>query len=172
MRAALNGTMDYRILFVCMGNICRSPTAHGVFRHKLREAGLAHRVHVDSAGTHNYHPGRPPDARALAHAQARGYDFADLRARVVRKADFSHFDMVLYMDAHNLQHLRRSCPPKQQARLRALTEFCHFYRQATEVPDPYTGEAEDFERALDLIEDACTGVLEHLRVELAQRAPR
>jgi protein-tyrosine phosphatase len=160
--------MDFRIVFVCMGNICRSPTAHGVFRQQLRDAGLLHRVVVDSAGTHNYHPGRPPDDRAVAFAAQRGVDLTDLRARVVRKADFSAADLLLYMDDHNLQHLNRQCPAAHRHKLRPLTAFCRFYKYE-EVPDPYTGDDEDFDLALRLIEDACEGLLEHVRAQLTQR---
>ena len=91
------------VLFVCMGNICRSPTAHGVFRHHLQQAGLAHAVRVDSAGTHNYHPGEPPDERSQQHAARRGYDLSDLRARQLREADFEMHDLILVMDWDNLQ---------------------------------------------------------------------
>ena len=89
---------NFAVLFVCMGNICRSPTAHSVFKRKLMDAGIAHRVKVDSAGTHNYHPGSPPDAPSQAHAANRGYDLSDLRARQIIEADFTHYDLILVMD--------------------------------------------------------------------------
>ena len=93
---------NYAVLFVCMGNICRSPTAQGVFKRKLMDAGLAHQVTVDSAGTHNYHPGSPPDERSQVHAARRGYDLSDLRARQVTEGDYAHYDLILVMDWDNL----------------------------------------------------------------------
>jgi protein-tyrosine phosphatase len=151
-----------RVVFVCMGNICRSPTAHGVFREKLRLAGLADRVHVDSAGTHNYHPGEPPDPRSQRHARRRGYDLSDLRARCLRPADFEQADLLLVMDDANLTATRAACPPAHQAKLHKLVSFCRVQR-GDEVPDPYYGGEAGFERVLDLVEDACDGLLDHLR---------
>lgn len=156
-----------RVLMVCMGNICRSPTAHGVLRHKLVEAELDQRVAVDSAGTHAYHVGSPPDARSQAHAQRRGYRFDDLRARAVADADFEHFDLILAMDWDNLALLEERCPPAQRHKLRRLTEFCQRHDSPT-VPDPYYGGDAGFEQVLDLVEDACDGLLQHLRHRLAQ----
>lgn len=151
-----------RVLMVCMGNICRSPTAHGVFRDKVRRAGLADRVHVDSAGTHNYHPGEPPDPRAQRHARRRGYDLSDLRARRLRPADFEQADLLLVMDDDNLSASLGACPPAHHTKLRKLTSFCRL--QASDaVPDPYYGGEAGFEHVLDLIEDACDGLIAHLR---------
>jgi len=154
-------TSPRKVLMVCMGNICRSPTAEGVLRHKLHEARLDEVVIVDSAGTHDYHVGAPPDDRATKHASRRGYDLSALRARQVSRADFERFDLILAMDWDNFEHLRRLCPAEHRQKLHRLTEFAR--RNATpEVPDPYAGGPEGFERVLDLVEDACDGLVAHL----------
>ncbi len=154
--------MCYAVLFVCMGNICRSPTADGVFRHQLVQQGLGAKIQVDSAGTHNYHPDSPPDARTQAHAARRGYDLSGLRARQIVAADFAAFDLILAMDWDNLAILKSSCPPEHRHKLRRLTEFCQHFDSPV-VPDPYYGGAAGFENVLDLVEDACTGLLEHVQ---------
>lgn len=154
--------MSYSVLFVCMGNICRSPTADGVFRHMVAEHGLADLVRVDSAGTHNYHPASPPDARSQAAAKRRGYDLSDLRARQITDADYAAFDVILAMDWDNLALLQDDCPAEHQHKLRRLTEFCQ-HRASDVVPDPYYGGAQGFETVLDLVEDACEGLLAHVR---------
>ncbi len=156
----------YSVLFVCMGNICRSPTAHGVFTHQVRALGLSPAIRVDSAGTHNYHPNSPPDARTQKHAAQRGYDLSGLRARKVQAADFETFDLILAMDGDNLALLQAACPSAHQAKLRLLTEFCLTHHSAT-VPDPYYGNAAGFEHVLDLVEDACTGLLRHVQGQLS-----
>lgn len=160
------------VLLVCMGNICRSPTAHGVLRHKLAQAGLGERVRVDSAGTHAYHVGSPPDARSLAHAGRRGYRFADLRARAVVEGDFERFDLILAMDWDNLALLEAECPdePGLRHKLRRLTEFVPPQSPlagAQVVPDPYYGGPEGFDHVLDLVEAACEGLVQHLRQRLS-----
>ena len=157
--------MSYAILFVCMGNICRSPTADGVFRQKVADHGLGQQVRVDSAGTHNYHPGSPPDGRAQAAAARRGYDLSALRARQVQAADYAAFDLILVMDQDNLAVLQENCPPEHQHKLRLLTEFCQVHK-ASVVPDPYYGGADGFEQVLDLVEDACEGLLAHVRSQV------
>jgi protein-tyrosine phosphatase len=148
----------YRVLFVCMGNICRSPTAHGVFQHRVQQLGWGARMAVDSAGTHNYHPGSPPDERSQAHAARRGYDLSSLRARQVTDADFAACDLILAMDGDNLVELLARCPAVHQHKLRRLTDFCQTHT-ASEVPDPYYGGSQGFERVLDLVEDACEGLV-------------
>lgn len=154
--------MSYGILFVCMGNICRSPSAHGVLRRHLDDAGLARLVEVDSAGTHNCHPGEPPDARSQRHARARGYDLSDLRARQIRRADFERFDLIVAMDSDNLVQLERIAPAPQRHKLKRLAEF--FSRSTSPVvPDPYYGGPAGFEHVLDLIEDGCEGLVRHVR---------
>ena len=152
----------YAILFVCMGNICRSPTADGVLRAKLQQLGLQSQVHVDSAGTHNFHPDSPPDARSQKHAARRGYDLSGLRARQICDADFEHFDLILAMDWDNLALVQDLCPPGYQSKVRRLTEFCQ-QLDSPVVPDPYYGGDADFEQVLDLVEDACDGLLLHVQ---------
>ena len=146
------------VLFVCMGNICRSPTAHGVFRHKVAELGLSASVAVDSAGTHDFHPNAPPDERSQAHAAKRGYDLSDLRARQIQRTDFEKFDVILVMDMDNLESVKSECPSEYGHKIRRLTEFC-LDHDAPVVPDPYYGGANGFDHVLDLVEDACEGLL-------------
>ena len=155
-----NAAMTRRILFFCMGNICRSPTAEGVMRAKLAAAGLD--VEVDSAGTHGYHIGAPPDERSQEHALKRGYDLSALRARKLAARDFERFDLVLAMDDDNLAHARRLCPPSQRHRLELLMDYAP---QAgnPHVPDPYYGGAAGFDEVLDLVEAACDGLVASLR---------
>lgn len=151
------------VLMVCMGNICRSPTAEGVLRHKLVEAGLADRITVDSAGTHgHWHADEAPDARSQAHASRRGYDLSALRARQVVEADFEQFDLILAMDWDNLALLEDMSPPSARHKLRRLTEHCRRHDQPV-VPDPYHGGRDGFEQVLDLVEDACDGLVELLK---------
>jgi len=149
------------ILFVCTGNICRSPSAEGVFRHCVEKAGLAARITSDSAGTHDYHVGEPPDPRTQAAARRRGYELGKLRARRVRGEDFEQFDYVLAMDEANLRHLERLCPREHAHKLKLFLEFGG--GTPREVPDPYYGGPEGFERVLDLVERAAQGLLLHLR---------
>lgn len=149
------------VLFVCMGNICRSPTAEAVLRHKLRSAGLHEQVKVDSAGTHAWHAGSPPDERSIAHAARRGYDLRPLRARAVVDADFDQFDLILAMDWDNLALLEERCPPAFRRKLGRLTEHCREHDSPV-VPDPYAGGAQGFEEVLDLIEDGCAGLVQLL----------
>ena len=151
-----------RILFVCMGNICRSPTAEAVFREVLRAEGGGVEVHVDSAGTHGYHVGEAPDARAIAAARRRGYEMQDLRARQVELEDFERFDLLLAMDEDNLAFLRRIAPAAHRSRARLLLEFAPGAGRR-DVPDPYYGGEAGFEQVLDLVEEAARGLLDELR---------
>ena len=153
------------VLFVCMGNICRSPTAHGVFRDRIAAAGLSGRVRVDSAGTHNFHPGSPPDERSQVHARRRGYELADLRARQIQPEDFEAHDLILVMDWDNLALTEDLCPALHRPKIRRLTQFC-VQRQSEVVPDPYYGGARGFDEVLDLIEDACEGLMGEVRRRL------
>lgn len=153
-----------RVLFVCLGNICRSPTADGVFREVVKREGLADQVEVDSAGTAAYHVGEPPDSRSVAAAARRGYDLSVLRARQARPQDFHDFDLVLAMDQENLRNLRRICPPGRENRLRLFLDFAENFSER-EVPDPYYSGAKGFDLVLDMVEDACQGLLAHLRAE-------
>lgn len=155
----------FAILMCCMGNICRSPTAEGVLRAKLAAAGLADLVELDSAGTHEYHLGRAPDLRTQRHAQRRGYDLSALRARKVGLPDFSRFDLVLAMDHDNLERLSALCPQANAQQLRLLMSFATRH-DADEVPDPFYGEGDGFERVLDYVEDACEGIVDMLRQRL------
>lgn len=157
-----------RVLFVCTGNICRSPTAEGVFRKLVADAGLADRITADSAGTHAYHVGEPPDRRTQLAARTRGYDLSDLRARRVARDDFHSFDLVLAMDREHYDILAGIAPASAGHKLRLMMEFAR--RSAhDEVPDPYYGGPDGFELVLDLLEDAAEGLLERLRLELDPR---
>jgi protein-tyrosine phosphatase len=147
-----------QILFVCMGNICRSPTAEGVMRRFIEEAGLSGQIFVDSAGTHDYHVGEPPDPRAQAAARRRGFDLSGLRARQVGPSDFERFDLILAMDFNNLACLQTCCPPGLEQKMGLLMPYAQG-RHATIVHDPYYRSARDFDLVLDSIEDACKGLL-------------
>jgi len=148
------------VLFVCMGNICRSPTAEGVFRHYVSNAGLTDRIVIDSAGTHAYHVGEPPDRRAVAAAERRGMSLQGIQARRVSDEDFERFDFILAMDEDNHACLVDQSPAEYHAKVRLFLEFSK--GQEREVPDPYYGGASGFERVLDLVEDASRGLLETL----------
>jgi len=149
------------VLFVCMGNICRSPTAEGVFRHHVAEAGLDHLFEIDSAGTHAYHVGEPPDRRAQEAATRRGFSLVDIRARRVAAVDFERFHHIIAMDEDNLVMLHEQADATYREKIRLFLEFGS--GPETEVPDPYYGGATGFERVLDLVEDASRGLLERLR---------
>ena len=152
-----------RILMVCTGNICRSPTAEGVLRAKLKQAGLEALVRVDSAGTHGYHTAEPPDPRAIQAAAKRGYNIADLQARPMRPEDFSRFTWLLAMDQTNMDWLQKRGTEGATARPALLMPLARKSRGLIEVPDPYFGGPAGFERVLDLVEDACDGVVDRLR---------
>lgn len=151
-----------RVLFVCMGNICRSPTAEGVLRHVLDQHGEGLTVELDSAGTHGYHTGAPPDERAQKAARRRGIEISDLRARLVLEEDFELFDYVLAMDPDNLDYLLDMCPRSHRNKLKLLMDFAPDAALRA-VPDPYYGGASGFERVLDLVEQAAMGLLQELR---------
>lgn len=153
------------VLLVCLGNICRSPTAEGVLRKLLADAGLGGRVRVDSAGTAGYHVGAAPDPRATAAAQARGFDLSPLRARRVATEDFERFDLILAMDEDNLADLQRSAPEGARARLGLLLDYAPGQERRT-VPDPYYGGRNGFEEVLDLVTEACAGLVEEFRRRL------
>ncbi len=150
-----------RVLFICMGNICRSPTAEGVTRAMLSGVGLDAFVELDSAGTHGYHVGAPPDARMQGAAARRGYDLSALRARQVSTEDFSRFDLLLAMDRDNLEVLLQRCPVEHRAKLKLFLTYASS-ESVDEVPDPYYGGAAGFERVLDLVESAARGLIESL----------
>ncbi|KAF0114404.1 MAG: protein-tyrosine phosphatase [Rhodospirillaceae bacterium] len=161
----------FRVLFVCTGNICRSPTAEGLFRAAVRGAGLLERIEVDSAGIDDWHVGDGPDARAVAAARRRGIDISVLRARQVERADFSRFDLILAMDRGHLSALTRSCPRGSVDRLRLFLSFAPESGDG-DIPDPYYGGPEGFERVLDMIEAGTKGLLAHIRRHLATAAER
>ena len=150
------------VLFVCMGNICRSPTAEGVFRHKVMAAGLEDRIHIDSAGTIAYHVGHPPDPRAQKAALKRGIDLSSQQARKVTADDFEAFDFVIAMDSDNHYELEVICPPGYEDRLHMFMKFAQNSRE-TDLPDPYYGGGNGFEIVLNLVEDAAEGLLQHLK---------
>ena len=143
-----------------MGNICRSPTAEGVFRHVVNEAGVADRIEIDSAGTHAYHVGEPPDRRASAAAERRGVSLKAIRARRVGEADFARFDYIIAMDEDNQMRLLDMAPEEHRSKVQLFLSFAP--GDETEVPDPYYGGAAGFERVLDLVEEASRGLLETL----------
>ncbi len=151
-----------KVLFVCMGNICRSPTAEGVFEALVRRAGLEGHIEIDSAGTHDYHIGKPPDPRAQEAALRRGIDLSGLRARRARPEDFLEFDYILAMDESNYADLRELCIPDYEGRLRLFLDFAP-ESGVREVPDPYYGGRQGFEQVLDLIELAAAGLLADIR---------
>ena len=159
-------SISVSILFVCMGNICRSPTAEGVFRHFVAEAGLDKVIQVESAGTHAYHVGEPPDRRAKAAAERRGFSLDKIRARRVHGTDFERFDYLLAMDRDNLSLLRELGAPEHHDKIRLFLEFAEGHE--SEVPDPYYGGAAGFERVLDLVEAASRGLLETLQRDRLQ----
>lgn len=154
-----------RVLFVCLGNICRSPTAEAVLRAIAAREAPDLRIHIDSAGTGDYHIGEPPDSRAQAAARRRGYEMAQLRARQVHVSDFERFDLILAMDRSNLASLRQMAPPAHRERVRLFMEFAP-EADTPEVPDPYYGGPNGFEEVLDLVEEAARGLLRHLRERL------
>ena len=149
--------MTVKVLFVCLGNICRSPTAHGVFHHLVERHQLQHAIHIDSAGTGDWHVGRAPDERSSAAALQRGYDLSVLRARQVSAQDFERFDYILAMDAQNLNDLRRMQPVHFNGEVDLFLNYGS--GELREVPDPYYGDADGFGHVLDLVEDAAQGLL-------------
>ncbi len=150
------------VVFVCMGNICRSPTAEAVFRQYVENAGLSEYIRIDSAGTHDYHIGDAPDSRTQRAAQQRGYDMSGLRGRQVDQGDFLRFDYVLAMDRANLAILQRITPPAGNTQARLFLEYARQHNER-EVPDPYYGGVDGFERVLDMVEDAADGLLQYIR---------
>jgi len=149
------------VLFVCMGNICRSPTAEGIFRHQVAAAGLDGHIEIDSAGTHAYHVGDPPDRRARTAAERRGISLHDIRARRVEPDDYERFNYIIAMDQDNLAILQEQAEDVHRDKLRLFLDFSSGPER--EVPDPYYGGTAGFERVLDLVEDASRGLLDELR---------
>lgn len=157
--------MSYRVLLVCMGNICRSPTAEGVLRYFVKINKLGDKVEVDSAGTHGYHVGEAPDFRTQRAAAVRGYNLSQLRARKVARQDLDYFDLILAMDKSNLDNLKRMATPEQQERMQLFMSYARNFDD-DEVPDPYYGLGHGFDLVLDMVEDASLGLLEEIKKKL------
>lgn len=160
-------SVEVRVLLVCLGNICRSPTAHAVLQKLIENKGLSEKIKIDSAGTGAYHHGEPPDGRATEAANARGYDLSPLRARQVSPADFDDFDYILAMDSTNLRDLRAISPQPCRSKLSLFLDFSHSEAKiggvgVRDVPDPYYSGGDGFELVLDLVEEASAGLIEHI----------
>jgi protein-tyrosine phosphatase len=154
--------MKVSVLFVCLGNICRSPTAEAVFRHYVESAGLSASILIDSAGTHDYHIGHAPDLRSQHAAEQRGYDMSSLRGRQVESLDFERFDYVLAMDKANLAILQYLAPRGCKKQVQLFLDYARHHKER-EVPDPYYGGEQGFEQVLDMIEDAAQALLQHIQ---------
>ena len=156
-----------KVLFVCMGNICRSPTAEAVFRHHVRQAGLEEgwgkTIYIDSAGTHGFHIGAPPDKRSQAVARRRGVDLSPIRSRQLEAQDFTDFDYILAMDRDNLEEMQARCSADHHTRLDLLLNHAPQLYGISEVPDPYYGPEDGFDRVYDVIEQGSLGLLDHIR---------
>jgi protein-tyrosine phosphatase len=150
-----------KVLFVCMGNICRSPTAEGVFNKYIKDMGTTDRFNIDSAGTHAYHVGEQSDPRSRQTAQSRGVDLSKIRARKVAPSDFEQFDHILAMDSSNLNILIDSCPEQYQHKIALFLDYAP-EQSETDVPDPYYGGANGFDHVFDLVEDASAGFYKHI----------
>ena len=160
----MDNKKQVKVLFVCMGNICRSPTAHGVLRKLVEDSDLNDYIEIDSAGTHSYHVGSEPDERAQRTAVRRGIEMSDLRARKAKERDFDRFDFVLAMDRDNYDILQGYTSPETEEKLYLFMDFADTDKWCThEVPDPYYGGADGFERVFDMVEEASLGLLEHIR---------
>ncbi len=159
--------MKSSVLFVCLGNICRSPTAEAVFRAQLKAAGLIETISVDSAGTGDWHIGKAPDHRAQTAGAERGFDLSRLRARLVTKEDFSQYQWIIAMDENNYRDLQQLSPPQYQHKISLLLDFAQKKIAHRNVPDPYYGSMADFHHVVDLVEDACQGLLAHIQRELS-----
>lgn len=152
----------YKVLFVCTGNICRSPTAHGVFEHLVKEEGLSSKIYVDSAGTGSWHEGALPDPRAMETALKNGIDISSQRARQVRESDMTDFDLIIALDRSHYQALKPFC--KDLKKLRLMMEFAPEYK-TEDVPDPYYGGKEGFQNVFDMVHSSCRGLLSHIKQE-------
>lgn len=159
--------MGFRILMVCMGNICRSPTAEGVLRQLLKVNRLGDVVEVDSAGTHGYHVGEAPDQRTQRAAKLRGYNLSQMRARKVAHQDLDYFDLILAMDKTNLDNLRRMAPPEIHGKIKLFMDYAKNFDD-DEVPDPYYGLGHNFDLVLDMVEDAALGLIDDLKRRLGR----
>ena len=159
----MSNTIKISVLFVCMGNICRSPTAEGVFRHVVKQAGMQDKVMIDSAGTHAYHIGESPDKRSQAKAKEQGVDLSKQRARKALAEDFEHFDYIIAMDRSNYEDLKRLISNQEQAqKLSLFMDYADNWNN-TEVPDPYYGGSNGFQEVFDMVTSASEGLLEHIQ---------
>ncbi len=156
-----------KVLFVCLGNICRSPTAQGVFAQKVKEAGLSDRISIDSAGVGHWHVGKSPDPRAMEAASSRGLDLSDQIARTITSEDFGSFDYIMAMDRDNLSELQKMAPPETRAEIELFLDYAH-HSEEDEVPDPYYGGPNGFERVLNLVSEASDGLLNHIQNQLGK----
>ena len=154
--------MSFRVLLVCMGNICRSPTAEGVLRKYIKNNNLGDKVEVDSAGTHGYHVGEAPDSRTQRAAAMRGYNLSQFRARKVARQDLDYFDLILAMDKSNLDNLQRMAMPEQRERIKLFMDYARNFDD-DEVPDPYYGLGHGFDLVMDMVEDAAQGLIEEIQ---------
>lgn len=159
--------MTYRVLLVCMGNICRSPTAEGVLRHFIKINNLGDKVEVDSAGTHGYHVGEAPDSRTQRAAAVRGYNLSQLRARKVARQDLDYFDLILAMDKSNFDNLQRMASPEQLGRIKLFMSYSRNFDD-DEVPDPYYGLGHGFDLVLDMVEDASLGLIDEIKKQFGR----
>lgn len=157
-----------KVLFVCLGNICRSPTACGVFARQVADSGLSDQVRVDSAGTSGWHNGAKPDSRSVQLAAGYGYDLSFIRSRQINEQDFIEQDLILAMDKENLNSLRQMCPPEFAHKLRLFLDFADL--PVSEVPDPYFGGSEGFARVLNLVELGGVALLNHLKNDYIQNS--
>lgn len=157
--------MSFRVLLVCMGNICRSPTAEVVLRNIIKNNNLGSKVEVDSAGTHGYHVGEAPDSRTQRAAAVRGYNLTQLRARKVARQDLDYFDLILAMDKSNLDNLWRMATPEQKERIKLFMDYSKNFDD-DEVPDPYYGLGHGFDLVLDMVEDAAQGLVDEIKLKL------
>ena len=153
-----------KVLFICMGNICRSPTAHGVFQQLVDDKGFTKECLIDSAGTHAYHVGHAPDNRSVSTALGHGVDIKALKARQVHESDFEYFDYLLVMDEHNYSMIIDICPTEYESKVQFFLDYAN-NTTLKEVPDPYYGEGNGFERVYDLIVDASDGLMKHLNLQ-------
>lgn len=157
---------EISVLFVCLGNICRSPTAHGVFETMVLQAGLQDRIHIDSCGTGDWHIGHSPDERSASTALTRGYDLSHLRSRQIHSSDFQRFDYILVMDNKNLSDVKALCPADYAGQIELFLNYANNYSSTVEVPDPYYGGASGFDHVIDLVEDASQSLLNTLQASL------
>ncbi len=150
------------VMFVCTGNICRSPSAHGVFRDLVEKESLSKHFIIESSGTQSYHAGEPPDSRSSQVALQRGYDLSDLRAQQLKSSDFETFDYLLAMDEGHYRNMMASCPSKHHEKVMMFLQFAPEFKEI-DVPDPYYGGEHGFDHVLDLVESACKGILQHVK---------